>query len=159
MTRLPSLGPRGEGWVLIQGVILVLVFMAGWSTGPDWSGSLRFAGAIAGVIGIAGGAILATRGLVDLRTSLTPLPYPRDDATLVVTGVYAHARHPIYGGLILASFGWAVLQAAAIALLMAAILGAFFWLKSFREEAWLTARFPDYPSYRQRTRRFIPWIY
>ena len=25
MTHLPSLGPRGEGWVLIQGVLLVVV--------------------------------------------------------------------------------------------------------------------------------------
>ena len=31
--------------------------------------------------------------------------------------------------------------------------------KSRREERWLQEKFDDYHSYRQRVRRFIPWIY
>jgi len=95
MTRLPSLGPRGEGWVLIQGVLLVLVAAAGWSLGPDWSGPLGLAGTIVGIVLIAGGFVLAFRGAVDLGGALTPLPRPRARAELVDTGVYALVRHPI----------------------------------------------------------------
>ena len=157
MTRLPSLGPRGVGWVLIQGVLLVLVAAAGWSLGPDWSGPLRLAGIVVGIVLIAGGIVLAARGVVDLGGALTPLPMPRDGAELVVTGVYALVRHPIYGGLVLAAFGWAIVRASVVAVVLAAALAAFFRVKSAREEAWLEQRFPAYDAYRARTRRLIPW--
>jgi protein-S-isoprenylcysteine O-methyltransferase Ste14 len=157
MTRLPSLGPRGEGWVLIQGVLLVVVAAAGWSLGPDWSGSLRIAGSVVGVVLISGGIVLALRGVVDLAGALTPLPRPRDDAELVETGAYALVRHPIYGGLILAAFGWAIVQASIVAVALAVVLAAFLRVKSAREEAWLMQRFPAYAAYRARTPRLIPW--
>ena len=157
MTHLPSLGPRGEGWVLIQGVLLVVVAAAGWSLGPDWSGPLRLAGIVVGIVLIAGGIVLAVRGAVDLRGALTPLPKPRDGAALVETGAYSFVRHPIYGGLILAAFGWAIGQASIVAVALAVALATFLRLKSVREEAWLEQRFPDYAAYRARTRRLIPW--
>ena len=157
MTRLPSLGPRGEGWVLLQGVLLVVVVAAGWSLGPDWSGPLRLAGVFVGIVLIIGGSVLAFRGVVDLGGALTPLPRPRDGAELVETGAYAFVRHPIYGGLILAAFGWAIVQASIVAVALAAVLAAFLRVKSAREEAWLQQRFPAYAAYRARTRRLIPW--
>ena len=158
MTRLPALGPRGEGWVLAQGVLLVLVAAAGWVLGPDWSGLLRFVGVVSGVVLVAGGVILAVRAVADLGSAVTPLPRPRDDAELIETGAYALVRHPIYGGLILAAFGWAIVQASILAVALAALLAAFFRLKSAREETWLEARFPGYAAYRTRTPRFIPRI-
>jgi protein-S-isoprenylcysteine O-methyltransferase Ste14 len=158
MTSLPSLGPRGEGWVLIQGVLLVLVAAAGWTLGPDWSGPLRLIGIILGIALLAGGVILAVRGAVDLGRAMTPVPHPRDGAELVESGVYAFARHPIYGGLILGSVGWACMRASLVALAMTALLAGFLLLKSTREEAWLVEHYAGYAAYRQRTRRFIPWI-
>jgi len=158
VTRLPSLGPRGVGWVAIQGVLLVLVAAAGWSVGPAWDGMARVASAVAGVVLIVGGATLAIRGAHDLSDNLTPLPHPRDEATLIQTGVYARVRHPIYGGIVLAAIGWSLAMASIAALVMTAITWAFFMAKSMREEAWLIERFPDYPAYRARTRRLIPWI-
>ena len=157
MTRLPSLGPRGEGWVLIQGVLLVVVAAAGWSLGPDWSGPLRLAGVVVGILLITGGVVLAFRGVVDLGGALTPLPRPRDDAELVETGAYAFVRHPIYGGLILLGFGWAIAQASIVAVALAVVLAGFLFVKSAREEAWLKQLFPAYAAYSARTRRFIPW--
>jgi protein-S-isoprenylcysteine O-methyltransferase Ste14 len=156
MTHLPSLGPRGEGWVLIQGMLLVVVAAAGWSLGPDWSGPLRLA-ALVGIVLIAGGLVLAFRGVVDLDGALTPLPRPRDGAELVETGAYAFVRHPIYSGLILAAFGWAIVQASIVTVALAVVLAAFLRVKSAREEAWLEQRFPAYAAYRARTPRLIPW--
>jgi protein-S-isoprenylcysteine O-methyltransferase Ste14 len=157
MTVLPSLGPRGEGWVLIQGMLLVAVVAAGWWLGPDWSGPLRLTGAVVGIVLITGGIVLAVRGVVDLGGALTPLPRPRDGAELVETGAYAFVRHPIYGGLILAAFGWAIVQASIVAVALAFVLAAFLHVKSAREEAWLEQRFPAYAAYRARTPRLIPW--
>jgi protein-S-isoprenylcysteine O-methyltransferase Ste14 len=101
---------------------------------------------------------LAVRGVRDLRDALTPLPYPRDGAELVETGVYARVRHPIYGGLIMAAVGWGLVAASPISIVLAGVLFGFFQLKSRREEIWLTERYPGYPAYRERTRRLIPWI-
>jgi protein-S-isoprenylcysteine O-methyltransferase Ste14 len=158
MTRLPELGPRGEGWVLIQGILLVLVAAAGWSLGPDWSGPVRTATTVVGVASFVAGVVLAFRGVVDLGGAITPVPRPRDDGELVETGAYRLVRHPIYGGLILAAFGWALVRASVIAIALAAVLAAFFRLKSAREEAWLDERYPGYAAYRARTGRFLPKI-
>jgi protein-S-isoprenylcysteine O-methyltransferase Ste14 len=158
MSGLPTLGPRGEGWVLTQGILLVLVGAAGWSLGPDWSGPLRLVGIVMRIALMAGGVLLAVRGFADLGAVLTPLPRPRAGATLVDTGAYALVRHPIYGGLILGAFGWAIMQASVIAVVLAGALTVFFRLKSAREEAWLLDQFGGYAAYRERTRRFIPWI-
>src|SRR4051794_14739792 len=83
MTRLPTLGPRGEGWVLIQAVLIVLVVAAAWSLGPDWTGPLRFLGIALGVALITGGLLFIVRGVLDLGGAFTPVPRPRDDGELV----------------------------------------------------------------------------
>jgi protein-S-isoprenylcysteine O-methyltransferase Ste14 len=87
------------------------------------------------------------------------MPRPRADAQLVQTGVYALVRHPLYGALILGSIGYGLLMASPPTLLLAALLAAFFSLKSRREEAWLLDHFEGYAAYMERTRRFFPWLY
>jgi protein-S-isoprenylcysteine O-methyltransferase Ste14 len=158
MTRLPALGPRGEGWVLIQGVILVAIGMGGL-LGPAWDGDARIVTSAVGIILIIAGGILAVRGVVDLREALTALPYPRAGASLVDTGAYRLVRHPIYGGLILGGLGWGLLAASPVSLLGSAALFVFFDLKSRREEAWLTRTYVGYPDYRARTKKFFPLAY
>ena len=157
MSRLPALGPRGEGWVVIQIVLLPAVAFAGLVdplavTPPP---------AIAWLVGLAlmaAGALLLGRALLDLGRNLTPVPHPRDDARLVVSGIYAHVRHPIYGGIILTAFGWSLASASLLTLGLAAVLAVFFGLKSEREEAWLRERYAGYEAYAAGTRRFVPYL-
>jgi protein-S-isoprenylcysteine O-methyltransferase Ste14 len=157
VTRLPALGPRGEGWVVLQFVVLGLVGLAG-TVGPAWDGPARTAGTVAGIALLGAGGLLALRGLFDLRAALTPLPHPRAGAKLVDTGAYRLARHPIYGGLVLGAAGFGLVTASPLALAGSAALLGFFRLKSEREEAWLEAHYPGYPAYRARTRRMVPWV-
>lgn len=157
MTRLPALGSRGEGWVVAQGLILVLVAVTGLF-GPAWDGPARAVGVLLGAALIVTGASLVVRGSRDLGAALTPLPRPREEAMLIESGVYARVRHPIYGGIVIASVGWGLMTASIPTLLLALVTWAFFTVKSMREEAWLVERFPDYPAYRAHTRRLIPWI-
>ncbi len=158
MTRLPTLGPRGEGWVLVQGVLLVAIALAGLA-GPAWAAPARFVSVVLGTaIGLAG-LWLAVGGVRDLRENLTPLPHPVDGGRLIENGAYRLVRHPIYGGLVLGSLAWGLVTASPLAIGGAVVLLGFFDLKSRREEAWLVRRYPGYEGYRSRTRRILPWIY
>jgi protein-S-isoprenylcysteine O-methyltransferase Ste14 len=166
VAHLPSLGRRGVGWVLLQGVLLVVVGAAGLralagaegALGAAWTGPLRILTSAAALVLMTAGAVQAWRGARDLGSNLTPLPRPGEGGYLVDTGIYQRVRHPIYGGLILLGGGWALLAASPLTLALAALLVPFFWLKSSVEERWLEERFPSYPDYRRRTRRFIAWI-
>lgn len=161
MTRLPTLGPRGEGWVLAQGVLFVLVVAAGAGVpgaAPAVVGPLP---AAAGLVVFAAGAILAASASAWLQRgrAFTALPRPRAGGELVSSGPYRLVRHPIYGGIVLMAAGWSIARWSIAAAVPAVALLAFFDLKRRREEAWLEARFPGYPAYRAGTRRLIPWIY
>ena len=158
MSRLPSLGPRGEGWVIIQFVLLALVGLLGL-IGPAWSGSVRTATDVLGAVLLAVGIGLGTWGLGALRTALTPLPRPRAGAQLVETGAYRLVRHPIYGGIVIAALGYGLLMASPAAILGAVLLLGFFRLKSAREEVWLMAVYPGYAAYRSHTPRLLPFLY
>lgn len=156
---LPSLGPRGEGWVAIQVVLFGLIAVAGLAAGDAWDGTAALVTAVLGLALIVAGGVLAVRGVLDLGSGLTPFPHPRDGAQLIQSGAYRLARHPIYGGLVLAAAGWGLLLASPLVLLLSAVLLGFFDLKSRREERWLEERYPDYPDYRSHTRRMVPWVY
>ncbi|MGZ6341032.1 MAG: methyltransferase family protein [Candidatus Limnocylindrales bacterium] len=160
MTRspLPDLGPRGEGWFIVQILLFGAIALAGL-VGPDWAGTPRLMGSVAGAAFIGCGGLLASRGVLDIRENLTVFPKPLPGARLVADGAYGLVRHPIYGGLILGGLGWGLATASPIALAAAVVLGLFFDLKSRREEVWLADQFPGYDSYRRRTRRLLPWVY
>ncbi len=159
MTRVPSLGPRGEGWVAIQFLLIGLAAVAGVAGSGAWTRELRHVTTVVGALMGAAGLFLAVRGMVDLRTALTPFPRPLDGAPLVEHGAYALVRHPIYAGIIVGSLGWGVVLASPLALLASVALLVLFDLKSRREEAWLLESQPGYAAYRRRTRKLIPGLY
>lgn len=114
---------------------------------------------VLGAILMAGGAGLLVAGLLRMGRSLTPLPYPRDGTEFVQSGPYALVRHPMYGGGLILALGWALWVQSWLTLTYALVLFAFLDLKSRREEKWLTERFPEYPAYRRRVRKLIPYLY
>jgi len=158
-SRLPELGARGGGWVAAQFVLLAAIALSalvglGWSDGwMPWLAAVSFALMIAGVA-------LLVLGSVELGDALTPFPRPRDASTLSVGGVYARARHPIYGGVILLAGGWSLIFASIVGGILTVLLVVLFELKARREEEWLAERYDGYAEYRRRTRRkFVPWLY
>jgi protein-S-isoprenylcysteine O-methyltransferase Ste14 len=156
--RVPDLGRRGEGWVALQAVLFVAVIATG-SAGPHWAGLARVIGAAIGIALLAGGIALIAGGIVAMRRQLTAFPRPVDGGRLIEEGVFGIVRHPMYGGAVLAAVGWGLLLASPATLASALGLLLFFDLKSRREEAWLGERFGGYATYRQQTRRLIPWLY
>jgi protein-S-isoprenylcysteine O-methyltransferase Ste14 len=155
---LPTLGRRGGGWVVAQSVVIVAIAVLS-AVGSPWPEAARtILLAVGVVLGIAGAVLFGT-GVRALGRALTPLPSPREDASLRSEGVYGRVRHPIYGGVLLLAFGWSLATspwafAGAIALLV------LFELKARHEEALLARQYPTYVAYRERVRhRFIPWIH
>jgi protein-S-isoprenylcysteine O-methyltransferase Ste14 len=153
----PALGRRGEGWVVVQSIVILGAAVCA-GLGPRWPDGgepwLRVIGLVLEAAGV--GMFLASR--ITLGRSFTPLPRPRECSTLRSTGIYARARHPVYGGVLIAGVGLS-LHRSPLVLVPTAVLAVIFWLKSIREEVWLCERYPGYPAYRQATpHRFIPWI-
>ena len=154
---MPTLGPRGEGWVILQSLVFGAIVACGL-LGADWphrvQSPLRAVGAALELCGLVVGVL----GIRALGSSFTPLPRPREAAGLRRTGIYGKVRHPIYGAVLVFALGWS-LQRSPIALAPTALLTAVFELKSRREELWLAERYPEYSDYRAATRRrFIPWL-
>jgi protein-S-isoprenylcysteine O-methyltransferase Ste14 len=159
MRRIPSLGPRGEGWLALQAIAMVAVALA-YGSSPDRSTPGTLAWAI-GWLGVVVGAALTIGGGTRLSRagSFDVLPKPRPDGVLVETGVYRFVRHPIYAGLIVVGLGFAVLRVSVATLLATVALAVILDVKRRREEDGLLARFPSYADYRRRVKALIPLIY
>jgi protein-S-isoprenylcysteine O-methyltransferase Ste14 len=159
---LPDLGPRGEGWVVGQllllaanGALGLLALPTTWGT----PGYLRGVQLAAGGLLMLVGFLCAVMGVRDLGRNLTATPRPRMGAELVIHGIYTRIRHPIYAGLIEGAIGWAGVSGSPAAFVAAVALAAWLDLKSRREEAWLIDHYPGYAAYRARTHRFVPRVY
>lgn len=158
--RLPALGPHGEGWVWIQLVLFVGIALSAL-VGRAWPDALAVPAVVIGVTLMALGTALVVASSAHLGSAAwTPLPKPRANSQLSRRGLYAQARHPMYGGAILVAAGWSVTFASVVGAILTIVLVLFFELKSRREETMLADRSPDYDAYLRRTpRRFLPWLY
>jgi len=153
----PALGRRGEGWVVLQSIVIVAA-VACAVIGPSWPNNSEFWLRVMGFVLEAAGAGILIVSRITLGRSFTPMPRPRDRSTLRTTGIYAGARHPIYGGLLVFLLGLSF-HRSPLVLAPTVLLAGIFWFKSIREEAWLAERYPEYDAYRRATsRHFIPWI-
>jgi protein-S-isoprenylcysteine O-methyltransferase Ste14 len=156
--EIPSLGKRGAGWVALQIVALASIAIAGLA-GPAWPADASPAVRAIGALLAIAGAALAALGIRALGPALTALPHPIDGAELRHHGVYARARHPIHGALLLVGAGWCLLSSWWAAIPWVCLV-AILLAKSEREEGWLSERYADYPAYRAAVRRrFVPFVF
>jgi protein-S-isoprenylcysteine O-methyltransferase Ste14 len=104
------------------------------------------------------GILLIGISLLLLNKNLTPFPTPKQDSELIKTGVYKIIRHPIYTGLILTTFFYALYSHSLVKIVIAIILFILFYFKSKYEEILLCDKFPEYNNYIKKTYRFFPFI-
>lgn len=116
---------------------------------PTWIRALG--GVLAGV-----GLAIGGWGVRSLGQSLTPGTEPLPGAPLVMTGAYAHWRHPIYAGLVMLLAGYTLAWSNwTMALVVGLVALQYFEAKARAEERWLMERYPDYPRYARHVRRRV----
>ncbi len=153
----PTLHSRGEFWVIGQFVLMAVIVVVGLLTqGHYTTGVLNV---VVGILLCAVSLGFGWRGFVNLGKNLTAFPKPLADGQLVTSGVYAIVRHPIYTSVLAGCFGYALLRASWLAILVSVVLCVWFEFKSRREEHFLNERFPEYAAYAQSVKKFIPAIY
>lgn len=155
---LPSLGPRGGGWVAIQFALMAATAGAAFLP-PRWPEAVDGPLSIAGAALAAAGVAFSIPAVRALGRSFTPLPHPGESAELVERGPYRLVRHPVYGAVLLVAAGFALLTSVP-ALACVGALALCWALKARVEERFLAARFPAYAAYLERTpRRFLPYVW
>jgi len=82
----------------------------------------------------------------------------KQDPELVTRGPYALARHPIYGGVLLAMLGSAI-GANLFWIVPFLLFGAYFIFSARREEKIMIEEFPNqYRAYQVRTKMLLPFL-
>src|SRR5213593_3381276 len=74
-SRLPELGRRGEGWVVLQLLLGAAIAGCGF-VGVYWPGSVESFFGVLGLLIAVAGVLLVVLGVLALGSSFTPLPRP-----------------------------------------------------------------------------------
>jgi protein-S-isoprenylcysteine O-methyltransferase Ste14 len=152
----------GFGYVRLIVAIVAFVLLSPTSSGPfgrkllpqaDWIVMLS---AVFSILGVTI-AIVARRKLAGNWSSGVVF---REDHELIQSGLYRYVRHPIYSGIILMALGTALVQGTLGTMLFFLLVLAFMGYKAKQEEELLTTHFPnEYPAYKTRTKRIIPFVW
>jgi protein-S-isoprenylcysteine O-methyltransferase Ste14 len=111
-----------------------------------------------GAVVFAAGIAVAVWARVHLGRNWGMPMTQKAEPELVTSGPYRFVRHPIYSGLLAGLLGTALVT-NLIGLIIAAILGVYFYYSASVEEKDLTTVFPTaYPAYQASTKMLIPFI-
>lgn len=158
--RWPKLGGRGEGWIGIQTLGILAVFVGGWLAPSELDGAARAVGVVAGFALMGAGIGLFAWGSRQLGHLFSIWVAPRPGGHVVTSGPYRFVRHPVCAGQVVIALGYALVRANLVTLALAALYLAIVAVKVTREEAWLRAAYPDYAAFMERTRsRLIPGLF
>lgn len=143
------------GYVITQFVMLTLAPIEKWTMEREVSELQRWSGAIIGVGGF-GAAYLAYKAL---GRNFRVFAAPRRSGALITTGIYSKVRHPMYTAAICAFLGYIIYWGSLWCVPFWLAMTILYIIKAWKEEGVLNQRYPEYSDYRERTWKFIPYVY
>ena len=115
---------------------------------------------IAGLTLFVIGLTIALVAVFTLRRFYSSSLMIREDHQLITHGIYRFTRHPIYFGVLIGIMGAPVYAPSLYGFLVLSFLIPIFLIRIRMEEDMLTEEFGDaYRTYRETTRKLIPFIY
>jgi protein-S-isoprenylcysteine O-methyltransferase Ste14 len=150
-SRYGVLAVEIAGYLLIFGVRTRIAFLEARVF------SHSFARAVVGVILTWAGIALTIWARRHLAENWSARVTIKEGHELIRTGPYAHFRHPIYSGLILATFGSALAIAKWRCVFGLCLVVAGYWFKARKEEAMLEQKFGEpFREHKRHTGFLIP---
>ena len=116
--------------------------------GPIWVLFLCLLGAALGIAALAYNKV----------GNFSVYPEIKKRAKLIMRGPYRFIRHPMYTALILMMAGIAIYNGHWLNVIGWALVVLAVSCKAAMEELYLVDRFPEYMGYRERTKKFFPWL-
>lgn len=108
----------------------------------------------------AGSVLLIRRGKPGKHRNDEALYQFEKTSELVDTGLYKYIRHPLYGSLVLLTWGICLKNITWILLAVSVVTTIFFYLTARRDEKECISHFGiEYSSYMNRSRMFIPFLF
>lgn len=141
---------RGRVLVAVQFGLLAALIILPSSGGPSAT-TLILARLLIG----AAGAILAI-AFINLRSSVTVFPEPRDNVPFITNGIYAYIRHPMYLGVLLFAAGIGLVKWTLPAALVWCALLVDLSVKYRYEDRLLAARWPEAALYQATVGALVP---
>lgn len=112
----------------------------------------------AALLMLAGGGLGIVTLMYNRIGNFNIAPQLRKQAILITNGPYRFVRHPMYLSVALALAGVSLAAINAIAWLGWTVATLAMIGKTYIEEPLLIDRFPEYKAYRNRTKRFVPFL-
>ena len=116
---------------------------------------------ITGLALICLGFVCSFIGWVSIRSFVSPQFQIIENHRVIDGGLYYLIRHPIYAGFFLIGIGIPIFIRSFIGLVVFLLVVAPIWLYVIREEErFLLAHLnEDYQTYRQKTKKLLPYVY
>ena len=143
--------------VVIVLFIAVLMWLVAWAV-PGFGFVLPVRYLLAVSVGLAG-TVITSLGVLSFRlanTTVNPMK-PDTSSSLVLSGVYAYSRNPMYLGFLLVLVGWAIFLSNVLAFLPLPVF--IVYMNRFQiepEERVLTSLFGQaFAAYQSRVHRWL----
>ena len=86
------------------------------------------------------------------------IPEIKENAALITTGAYRYIRHPMYFSVLVMMLGVVVSKPTLFSCFIYVLLVVTQFLKAHKEEILWMGQSSEYRSYRQQTKRIIPFV-
>ena len=150
---MKKIATKDISFVSIQLLLFAIYFIPLFSFSFQTNFFFKYTALFFAIVGL----LIIAFAILQLNKNLTPFPTPKENATLIQSGLYKYIRHPIYSGIILTALGFGLYQQSIWKISIGIVLWILFYFKSRYEETLLAKYFDDYEAYKKKTSRFFPF--